>query len=245
MNGLRNAPPIPYPDELLDEFVIWLGTHLHPGQSVGILYPDFRAVLGAVDEESFNYMLKTIGDSDWFNGKPHPVHYGAWPFSRCSLTPKGWGRYRDLITTKLASRFGFMAMKYGDSELDKIVRDYFRPALKQADFDLRVLNEGQPAGIIDDQIRVAIRTARFLICDLSHGNRGAYWEAGFAEGLGKPVIYTCRRDVFDNSDHADHPHFDTGHLVTVPWDPTSPTRAAERLKATIRATLPTEAKLED
>ena len=36
-----------------------------------------------------------------------------------------------------------------------------------------------------------------MISDLSHGNYGAYWEAGFAEGLGKAVIYTCERTIFE------------------------------------------------
>ena len=40
-------------------------------------------------------------------------------------------------------------------------------------------------------MRVQIRASRFVICDLTHGNRGAYWEAGFAEGIGRPVIFVC------------------------------------------------------
>jgi nucleoside 2-deoxyribosyltransferase len=138
-----------------------------------------------------------------------------------------------------------MAMRYGDEQLDGIVRDHFTPEVRKTDFDLRRLDEGQAAGLIDDQLRVAIRTARFLVCDLTHGNRGAYWEAGFAEGLGKPVIYTCRRDVFQDRQHADHPHFDTNHMVTVTWDLAEPGAAARRLKDTIRATLPAEARLTD
>jgi nucleoside 2-deoxyribosyltransferase len=90
-----------------------------------------------------------------------------------------------------------------------------------------------------------IRTSRFLVCDVTHGNRGAYWEAGFAEGLGKPVIYTCRRDVFDDRTHENHPHFDASHWVTVPWDPADPAGAARKLKDTVRATLPSEAILSD
>jgi hypothetical protein len=92
---------------------------------------------------------------------------------------------------------------------------------------------------------VRIRQARFLVCDLTHGNRGAYWEAGFAEGLGIPVIYTCRQDVFSDAAHECHPHFDAAHWVTVPWDPADPGPAAAKLKAVVRATLPSEAKLED
>ena len=55
------------------------------------------------------------------------------------------------------------------------------------------------AGLIDDRLRVEIRTSRFLIADLTHENAGAYWEAGFAEGLGKPVIYTCEKSKFDTA----------------------------------------------
>jgi hypothetical protein len=76
-------------------------------------------------------------------------------------------------------------------------------------------------------------------------NRGAYWEAGFAEGLGIPVIYTCRRDVFEDTKHDCHPHFDAAHWVTVPWEGADPSAAAIKLKAIVRATLPAEARLED
>ena len=40
-----------------------------------------------------------------------------------------------------------------------------------------------------------IRDAKFVIADLTHDNNGAYWEAGYAEGLGKPVIYICEKET--------------------------------------------------
>jgi hypothetical protein len=42
-------------------------------------------------------------------------------------------------------------------------------------------------------MRAAILASRFVISDLTHDSPGAYWEAGFGEGLGLPVIYTCER----------------------------------------------------
>jgi hypothetical protein len=95
--------------------------------------------------------------------------------------------------------------------------------------------------LIDDQMRVALRTARFVIADLTHGSHGAYWEAGFAEGLGRPVIYTCRKDEWKSGAS----HFDTNHLNTIEWDPENLQGAATRLTAMIRATLPAEAKMTD
>ena len=98
---------------------------------------------------------------------------------------------------------------------------------------------------MDDLLRVKIRRSRFLLADVTHGNNGAYWEAGFAEGLGLPVIYTCSAKVMNDKGHAHHPHFDTNHHLTVIWDSANAQVAAAKLKDTIRATLPTESNLED
>ena len=121
-----------------------------------------------------------------------------------------------------------------------------RPAVKAAGFDLRTTNDDhKTAGSIDNRMRVELRTSRFVVCDLTHGNRGAYWEAGFAEGLGRPVFYLCRADVLKDRQHPDHPHFDTAHQLIIGWDPAAPAEGMAELKAVIRATLPAEAKMED
>lgn len=87
----------------------------------------------------------------------------------------------------------------------------------------------------------AIRSARFVVADLTHDNNGAYFEAGFAEGLGVPVIYTCEAQKFKEK----KTHFDTNHMHTVPWDITNLDEAGRLLTATIRNTLPADAKLAD
>src|SRR5215216_5295099 len=132
-------------------------------------------------------------------------------------------------------------MKFGDPELDGVVESCFKPAVSRTGFELRKLTDGQPAGLIDDQIRAAILSGRFVIADLTHGSHGAYWEAGFAEGLNLPVIYTCKKDAWQEK----RTHFDTNHLLTIAWDPTNLKRAGDELAATIRATLRAEAKQTD
>lgn len=165
---------------------------------------------------------------------------------RVSLKLAGWAEVDRMQRQHAAdAMLGFMAMPFGDARLDNIVRDYFVPAAKAAGYDLRRLNENQPAGLIDDQLRVRLRTARFVVADLTDGNQGAYWEAGFAEGLGTPVFYTCERSAFHRSETSRGTHFDTNHLVTVLWEEDKLQAAADELKAHIRATLPGEAKLED
>jgi hypothetical protein len=157
------------------------------------------------------------------------------------LTFKGWERYEALQRTNVVSRTAFMAMQYGDSTLDNVVSNCFRPAIKRTGFELRLLTDQQPAGLIDNQLRAAILGSRFVISDLTHGNRGAYWEAGFGEGLGLPVIYTCEKEAWVRN----KPHFDTNHLLTIIWDIDELKKAEDLLAATIRATFRAEAKQSD
>jgi hypothetical protein len=139
-----------------------------------------------------------------------------------------------------------MAMDFNAKEINELFRDHLRKAVKQTDFDLRTTQgDHKTAGLIDNRMRVEIRTSRFVICDLSDGNRGAYWEAGFAEGIGRPVFYLCRADVHDSDDRNTRPHFDAAHQVIVKWNPADPGPAMEELKALIRATLPAEARMTD
>lgn len=158
-----------------------------------------------------------------------------------NLTLDGWERYEQLQRGRSESRRAFMAMKFANAELDRVVTECFKPAVSATGFDLVPLNEEPKAGLIDNRMRVDIRTSRFLVADLTHENPGAYWEGGFAEGLGKPVIYTCRKDNFERV----KTHFDVNHSHHVLWMPDRLKEAEEELKATIRNTLPEEAKMED
>lgn len=80
---------------------------------------------------------------------------------------------------------------------------------------------------------------------MMHCNQGAYFEAGFAEGLGLPVIYTRRNDVFKFTRKDERPHFDTNHTTMMVPHPNNLDDSGKELTATIRNTLPADAKLDD
>jgi nucleoside 2-deoxyribosyltransferase len=124
-------------------------------------------------------------------------------------------------------------MQYNDEMID-IYKKFFKPAVEETGFDLRILRDVLHAGLIDNQLRVEIRKSRFLLADLSHSNNGSYWEAGFAEGLGRPVIYLCEKIIFNNVDSK--PHFDTNHHTTIIWDKQNIPSCLDELKSTIRLT---------
>lgn len=55
---------------------------------------------------------------------------------------------------------------------------------------------------ITDEIMAAIRSAEFMVADFTGHRAGVYYEAGFARGLGRSVVYCCREDAFKDR------HFD-------------------------------------
>jgi hypothetical protein len=134
-----------------------------------------------------------------------------------------------------------MAMSFSNPDLDELVSKFFVPAVMAAGFDLFRLDDHPKAGLIDNRMRVEIRAAKFLVCDLSDENRGAYWEAGFAEGAEKPVFYTCEKEKFEKAKS----HFDTEHMFTVRWSKNEPQKAADELLAAIRNEFPAEAQQPD
>ncbi|MPM29444.1 hypothetical protein SDC9_75984 [bioreactor metagenome] len=70
---------------------------------------------------------------------------------------------------------------------------------------------------IADEILSGIRKSHFLIADFTVQNRGVYYEAGFARGLGKQVIQLCRDDYFNGADLEHRMHFDNIQVNTIRW----------------------------
>jgi hypothetical protein len=242
LDSLASNGAIPEPIEYVDRAVIWLAEKSRPGEPITFSAQIHRAVIGATSAQGAAWAMKQAVAAQFIAGAMNPTE----EWMDATLTAKGWNHYAALMRDGAGSRHAFMAMKFGVAEMDAVYRDHIKPAVLQAGFELRRTDEShKSAGLIDNRMRVEIRTSRFLICDLSHGNQGAYWEAGFAEGLGRPVIYTCSREAFDNVDPSRRPHFDTAHQSIVVWDPANPATAMQELKDMIRATLPGEAQLED
>jgi len=169
---------------------------------------------------------------------------------RASLTLAGWQKYEELKRSIKDSRKAFVAMEFPNPEnptknyffQNTLLDQYLVPAVKQTGYDLANSLRSEPmAGNIHARMEVEIRAARFIIAELSHHNNGAYWEAGFARGLGKPVIYMYHKTIGSSP----IPHFDVGSDHIIFWEQDESEKAAEELKAVIRATLFGEAITED
>ena len=233
--------PLPKPSEQADLFIRWLAENIEgPGETERVEPSTHRSILGAKTPEGFALILRhlfnvglVIGNMSEAIGAPGRAHV--------TLSFGGWDYYEQLRRGENSYRKAFMAMKFGVEELNTVLENIFKPAVRQAGFELQLLSDTPKAGLIDDRLRAEIQSSDFIIADLTHDNLGAYWEAGYAEGLGKPVIYTCEIEKFKE----EKTHFDTNHHLTIVWCSNNPQQAGEDLKATIRATLPHLARQKD
>lgn len=82
---------------------------------------------------------------------------------------------------------------------------------------------------ICDEIVTEIRRSRFVIADFSGNRGGVYYEAGFAHGLGIPVIWTVHKD------HLSKVHFDTRQYNHIVYE--TPDELRTMLTNRIRATI--------
>lgn len=230
----KELPSVP---ELASNFILWLGDSFEtPEETMNVNPESCSAIIGAVKPATVRYVAKHLGEEGYIY-----IDAGR-GLENIALTAKGWARYEELHRTARNSRKAFMAMPFGYEDLNRMFETHYAPAVGRAGYRLeRLDNPAPPAGLIDSRMRIAIRTARFLVVELTHNNCGAYWEAGFAEGLGKPVIYCCERRFFEEQ----RTHFDTNHHHTICWTADALDKAARELTDTIRATLPDEAKIED
>jgi len=232
---------MPRPREQADLLIRWLAEHVPgPGETVWIEYATHGAIVGARSKAGFELILDHLFDTGLLTGN-HSKTLAGGDRAHATLTFAGWDHYETLRRGGQVYRKAFMAMKFGDATLDDVLITIFKPSALRAGFDLFKLTDRPRAGLIDNRMRAEIQACDFVVADLSHDNLGAYWEAGYAEGLGKPVIYTCEKSKFEDA----KTHFDTNHHLTILWDKSSPGDCAEEFVATIRATLPHLASLSD
>ncbi len=126
------------------------------------------------------------------------------------------------------SSIGFCAMWF-NTEVFSLWTEVIEPATRAAGYEPLRIDSKQHNGKIDDEIMASIRASRFVVSDFTGNRGGVYYEAGFAHGLGLPVIFMCRE--------GDDLHFDIRQYNCIFWNPENLEDAQSRLKNRILATL--------
>jgi hypothetical protein len=227
-------PRLPPPSDQATNIIRFIGERVEDsGVPVEILPASFHASIGSPNRASACGIVWQLKQRGLVEAMDFPDKDNPHDFHSLDLTLDGWEQYEAEKRGQVAGSYGFIALKFGDEVLDPFLQDVIKPAVATIGYELKDLRDTAQAGVIDNVMRERIRDAAFVLVDLTHANNGAYWEAGYAEGLGKPVLYLCERGVFDRKGT----HFDTNHCTTVTWDIAEPAAFTADLVATLRRSL--------
>jgi hypothetical protein len=193
------------------------------------MFPGDIVVLDARDYPLFDaagppevgYLVQTLADRQDIGQQVTDL--------RIVLTAQGWER---LEPSGLGGepRTCFVAMSF-KPEMDPAYENGIRPAVDDCGISVIRIDRIEHSENINDKMLAEIMRAQFAVADFTHHPAGVYFEAGFAFGLGRLVIWTCRR-----SDFAEKVHFDTRPFNYILWDDENELRT--RLTNRIRALVP-------
>lgn len=190
----------------------------------------------------FNSVLSTVGTEGYI------THVGGLP----KLTHKGWTAAQSARKTMRSGNQAFVAMWF-HGDMDALFDQAFDPALRACGYAPFRVDREQHNNKIDDEIIANIRKSRLFVGDLSGMRPNVFYEAGFAHGLGVPVLLTCNESYAGAFVHAspdcsgDVPlaekkpwfkqvadsAFDIRQYLILPW--ATPAELAVKLENRIRA----------
>jgi nucleoside 2-deoxyribosyltransferase len=157
-----------------------------------------------LNHNEYWFYLNTLKEQNFLNFQEVASNYGTDAF-QIKFTYKGLEHVIDLLESGENSKYCFIAMSFSKSAEN--IRSAIKKVLHETSFEPILVDELHYESdlTINDAIIMNIRKSKFLIADFTEQKHGVYFEAGFALGLKRPVIYTCSEEDFNKT------HFDTNH----------------------------------
>lgn len=232
-----DSPLIPHsPVEKLDKLLLW---YYRQSDTFGknISPCDFPAICYAIDRDELRKLYGQVLDKQLISSEPGPIFDGR---HSVYLSLDAHKQCKELLSRKRGTTNAFIAMWFND-EVACAYNDAIAPAIVECGFRPVRVDNIEHNNDITDEIIAGIKDSRFVVAEMTGYRGGVYYEAGFARGLGIPVIFTCRKDWFDGEKAADGKivkekiHFDINHQSIIVWETKDylKKRIIDRIRATI------------
>ncbi len=229
LEELEDSVVIPEgPLDSIDRILLYLHGKMNASDSFVQIHPEHDYPIAfAKNPDEFLFLLAKARELHYIESDPHSG-------TNLRLAIEGWRHLPSLRQSKTESDQAFVAMWF-NKDLDLAWSDGFKKALDETGYkplriDLKEHNEK-----ICDLILAEIRKSGLLVADFTGQRGGVYFEAGFAKGLGIPVVWTCRDTDIETC------HFDTRQYNHIVWK--EPSDLREKLVHRIEATLPKKRRL--
>ena len=196
----------------------------YPGQRIELPRNTSYPLAYCQNDEEYNYYLDHLEKQGHIEGG-YSIHTGWYGF----ITVDGWRAIESYKVPNAESEKVFVAMWFND-ETDDAYNNGIQPAIEtDCGYKPMRIDRKEYLGKVDDEIIAEIRESRFIVADFTGQRHGVYFEAGFAQGLGLKVIWTCHKNDVDNL------HFDTRQENHITWE--TPEALRDKLKNRIRAAI--------
>ncbi|PIS10383.1 MAG: hypothetical protein COT73_09715 [Bdellovibrio sp. CG10_big_fil_rev_8_21_14_0_10_47_8] len=148
------------------------------------------------------------------------------------LTPEGWKKIESFYSN-IKSRKAFIAMSFHGDDRASTQMAIEEACREAGNWEAFTIDKKEYVGGITDEIIASINQSRFVIAEFTGGNPGVYFEAGYAEGAGIPVIPLVKKSELDDGKL----HFDIRHVNHIGWESADDLkkRLKDRIQAIIRA----------
>lgn len=188
---------------------------------------EFIGVCGAATLDELIYLAHTILAEGEGYLKITSSTFGA---LSVSITSRGYSHLQELRATVHETRIGFCAMWF-DVSTEVTWTQAIERAISSAGYEPKRMDRHEHNNRIDDEIIALLRRSKFLVADFTGQRGGVYFEAGFALGLGRQVIWTVREDELSTV------HFDNRQYNFITWRPEDLSTFQFRLQNRIEATI--------
>jgi len=133
----------------------------------------------------------------------------------------------------------FVACALGKEDVDEIYDKAIEPVVIELGIKACRVDRIEHNDDIDDKIIELIQTCDVCIADLTYARPSVYFEAGYFQGLNKPVVFTVRKDHFRPNEKDVHGiqiiHFDLQMRNIIGWSSTEHVKTfVTRLKSRLR-----------
>ena len=178
--------------------------------TIVVMENDAGSELQYYQEGELPFYLQYLEGRGFISYNRNPTGGVSW----LRIQPVGLIYLEETESVRTQSEQGFVAMWF-DPRMDGAWLNAAKPAIERAGYKAFRVDRHEHVNRIDDEILAQIRKSRFLISDFSSEpgkpRGGVYFEAGFALGLGLPVIWTAKEELKSEI------HFDIRQYNTIFW----------------------------
>jgi hypothetical protein len=194
-----------------------------PHQGAFLSFETDFTVIDCFSPEEFRWYI------EWVENQKLALRTGAGPSGvQLTLSMDGWSRVQPFPRPGGIPGNCFVAMWFSE-DLRAAYELGIEPAIADAGLKPIRIDRKEHNNEITDEIMSEIRNCQVMVADFTGQRGGVYYEAGFAMGLGRPVIWSCRKDEIEKL------HFDTNHKNHIAWE--TPADVRQKLYNRIRATI--------